>query len=162
MGSLGQMLFWSCFCYTSSFALNYFSWKVLAWVYLLFEKDATLNPNRNECCTFFSSWIMNVLGFAEKIRSAAQSFTLRFGELFAKPHIKCTNCDCDIDISNVSSVNYLVISLWPLYVFFALSFDWPSLNFENVILDIISIKHSDPAQVGKLCRSFSLNLMSCL
>ncbi|XP_066343084.1 SUPPRESSOR OF GAMMA RESPONSE 1-like [Miscanthus floridulus] len=51
-----------------------------------------------------TSWIMNVLGFAEKIRSAAQSFTLRFGELFAKPHIKCTNCDCDIDISNVSLV----------------------------------------------------------
>ena len=114
MGSMGQMLYWSCFCYTSSFALNYFSLKVLAWVYLLFANDATLNPNRNEWCTFFSSWIMNVLGFAEKIRSAAQSFTLRFGELFAKPHIKCTNCDCDIDISNVSSVNYLVMSLWPL------------------------------------------------
>jgi len=147
---MGQMLYWSCFCYTSSFALNYFSLKVLAWVYLLFAKDATLNPNRNECCTFFSSWIMTGLGFAEKIRNATQSFTLRFGELFGKPRTKCTNCNCDIDISNVSSVNYLVMSLWRLYVFFALSFDWPSLNFENVLLVIISIKHSDPTQVGKL------------
>ncbi|OQU81797.1 SUPPRESSOR OF GAMMA RESPONSE 1 [Sorghum bicolor] len=51
-----------------------------------------------------TSWVMNVLGIAEKIRSATQSFTLRLGELFAKPHIKCTNCDCDIDISNVSLV----------------------------------------------------------
>jgi hypothetical protein len=91
-----------------------------------------------------------VLGFAEKIRSATQSYTLRFGELFAKPHIKCTNCDCDIDISNVSSVNYLVYEFMTALCIFALLFDWPSLNFENVLLDIISIKHSDPTQVGKL------------
>jgi hypothetical protein len=34
--------------------------------------------------------------------------------------------------------------------FFALLFDWPSLNFENVLLDIISIKHSDPTQAAEL------------
>ncbi|KAL5675721.1 hypothetical protein ACJX0J_011852, partial [Zea mays] len=50
------------------------------------------------------SWIMNGLGLAEKIRSATQSFTLRLGELFAKPRTKCTYCDCVIDISNVSLV----------------------------------------------------------
>ncbi|OQU81795.1 hypothetical protein SORBI_3006G120301 [Sorghum bicolor] len=50
-----------------------------------------------------TSWIMNGLGFAEKIRTATQSFTLRFGELFAKPHIKCTNCDCNVDLSNDGS-----------------------------------------------------------
>ncbi|ONM16704.1 NAC domain containing protein 44 [Zea mays] len=51
-----------------------------------------------------TSWIMNGLGLAEKIRSATQSFTLRLGELFAKPRTKCTYCDCVIDISNVSLV----------------------------------------------------------
>lgn len=64
---------------------------------------------------------MNGLGFAEKIRSATRSLTLRFGELFARPRARCTNCDCDIDVSDVSSVNYLVTSSYVF--FFSLSFD---------------------------------------
>lgn len=57
---------------------------------------------------FCSSWIMTGVGLIKKIRNTTQLICLRLGELVAEPYIKCPHCECEIDTSNVSSVNYSV------------------------------------------------------
>ncbi|XP_025824944.1 SUPPRESSOR OF GAMMA RESPONSE 1-like isoform X1 [Panicum hallii] len=51
-----------------------------------------------------SSWIMTGVGLVKRIRNATQLISLRLGELVAEPYIKCPNCECGIDTSNVSLV----------------------------------------------------------
>ncbi|TKW04979.1 hypothetical protein SEVIR_7G146000v4 [Setaria viridis] len=51
-----------------------------------------------------NSWIMTGVGLIKKIRNATQSICLRLGELVAEPYIKCPNCECEIDTSNVHLV----------------------------------------------------------
>ncbi|CAN6268248.1 unnamed protein product [Urochloa humidicola] len=40
----------------------------------------------------------------KKIRNATQLISLRLGDLVAEPHIKCPECECGIDISDISLV----------------------------------------------------------
>ncbi|TKW04978.1 hypothetical protein SEVIR_7G145900v4 [Setaria viridis] len=51
-----------------------------------------------------SSWVMTGVGLIKKIRNATQLISLRLGELVAEPYIKCPNCKCGIDTSDVSLV----------------------------------------------------------
>ncbi|KAJ1271531.1 hypothetical protein BS78_06G134500 [Paspalum vaginatum] len=51
-----------------------------------------------------ASWIMTGVGLVNKIRNATRSISLRLGELVAEPSVKCPNCKCEFDASNLSLV----------------------------------------------------------